>query len=268
MSATMLYRNGISYLHRADPRAKILALLVVLALALSTTGVENQLLLLLIVIAGLQALGGLSVRGYWKGLAVLVPFTAVLMLLQAILQSGATVATIWGVGLSSDGLYLGLGIALRLVAMGLAFYGFSATTSPQSICLALERMKVPYKAAFLTSFAFRFLPLIEDEGRALMTAMAVRGSPQPFSRNPVSRIAATIRMIFPMLVSALRRSRQIALSMELRGYSANLPRSSVHEIAFRTGDYVFMGSVVILGSVLVILRVFNLSVLSTGVVLQ
>lgn len=44
MSGSMLYKPSDSFLHRADPRSKFIALLAILILALSTTRTEILLL--------------------------------------------------------------------------------------------------------------------------------------------------------------------------------------------------------------------------------
>lgn len=261
----MLYRPGDSFLHRADPRAKIAVVLIVLALALTTTRVDSQLVLLLAVVLGLQILGGISVKTYWKAVAVVVPLIVLLVLIQALLQSGPPIATIGGVELSEAGVLLGLGIGIRLFAMGVAFYGFSVTTSPTAICLALHKTGMPYKMAFLTSFAFRFLPLIQDEARGLLTAMSVRGSAQPASRNPFQRGTAIVRMLFPMLVGSMRRSGEIALSMELRGYALPGPRTFVQKLKFKYADSAFLTGTALLGACLIFVRIQDFTLLNLGV---
>src|SRR5699024_6889115 len=144
----MLYRPGDTFFHRADPRAKILLILAVLALALTTTRLDVLVTLTVIVILGLAAFAGLTPRTYWKALVVVVPLIVLLTLLQALVQSGDALFTLGSVSFSEHGILLGLGIGMRLMAMGIFFYGFSVTTSPSDISLALNRMGVPYKFAY------------------------------------------------------------------------------------------------------------------------
>lgn len=232
----MLYRPGTSFLHRADPRAKLFLIAAVLFLALMTTRLDVLALLTLAVVLGLMALGRITPLSYWKVLLLVLPLIVLLTLLQALVQGGEPIAVIGGVPLSKSGTLLGLGIGLRLVAMGICFYGFSVTTSPSDISLALDRMGVPYKFAYLTSFAFRFLPLMQEEASTLLTAMAVRGSSEGSSRNPIRRGRAIVRMLFPMLVGSMKRSGEISLSMELRGYGLAGPRSYYRQLSFDRKD--------------------------------
>ncbi|MGN7703688.1 energy-coupling factor transporter transmembrane component T family protein [Cellulosimicrobium sp. 22601] len=236
MSGTMLFRPGRSFLHRADARAKLAVILLVLAVALSTTRLDVLVALTVLIVIGLAALARITPASYWKALVLIVPLIALLTLLQALVQGGPALMQIGSVSLSRSGVLLGLGIGMRLFAMGICFYGFSVTTSPSDIALALDKLGVPYRFAYLTSFAFRFLPLLQDEARTLLTAMAVRGSSESGSSNPFRRGRAIVRMLFPMLAGSMKRSGDIALSMELRGYGLRGTRTYYRSPVFRATD--------------------------------
>lgn len=251
----MLFQPGTTFLHRADPRVKILMILVVLGLALMTTRLDVLAVLTFVVFAGLLTLAGIGPTRYWKAIVLIVPLVLLLTLLQALVQGGEAVATIGSVSFSREGILLGLGIGLRLVAMGICFYGFAVTTSPSDIALALNRVGIPYKFAYLTSFAFRFLPLMQDEARTLLTAMAVRGSPESASRNIFLRGRAIVRMLFPMLVGSMRRSGDISLSMELRGYGLPGPRSYYRQLRFGGRDLALFLGIVLFAMALIIMRI-------------
>lgn len=247
----MLYRPGTSFLHRADARAKLAVVLLVLAVALSTTRIDVLLVLTAVVVVGLAVLARITPVSYWKALALIVPLIALLTLLQALVQGGPGLVEVGGISLSRSGVFLGLGIGMRLFAMGICFYGFSVTTSPSDIALALDRLGVPYRFAYLTSFAFRFLPLLQDEARTLLTAMAVRGSSESGSSNPFRRGRAIVRMLFPMLAGSMKRSGDIALSMELRGYGMSGQRTYYRSPVFKPTDAVLLVGAVLLAVALI-----------------
>lgn len=236
MSGTMLYRPGSTFLHNVDPRAKFFLILCVLVVALSTTRIDVLVVLTALVVIALAVFARITPRSYASALLLIVPLIVLLTLLQSIVQEGQVVLDIGGLELSRDGVLLGLGIGIRLFAMGICFYGFSVTTSPNDIALGLNRLGVPYRFAYLTSFAFRFLPLMQDEARTLLTAMALRGSSETSTANPFRRGRALVRMIFPMLVSSIKRSGDIALSMELRGYGLKVRRTYRRTLHFRASD--------------------------------
>lgn len=241
-----LYEPGSSALHHLDPRAKLLAVLAVLAIAITTTRMDLLIPLLLVVVLVLEFVGRISITSYWKVVAAILPLILILVLIQGLVHEGPTLVEVGPLTLTSPGVLVGLGLGLRLATMGLCFYGFARTTSPTDISLALHRSGMPYKYAFLATFAFRFLPLVQDETRTLLMAMASRGSAQTASKNPFARGAAVVRMIFPLLVGSLRRSGEIALCMELRGYGLPVKRTFMRVLKFRPADAVLMTCALVL----------------------
>ncbi|GAB3580066.1 hypothetical protein GCM10027445_49710 [Amycolatopsis endophytica] len=264
MSATMLYRPGTSFLHRTDPRAKFLLILGVLVVALSTTRIDVLVVLTVLVVLALAVFARITPRSYGKALLLIIPLIVLLTLLQSLVQEGPALVTIGGLELSREGVLLGLGIGLRLFAMGICFYGFSVTTSPSDIALGLNRIGVPYRFAYLTSFAFRFLPLLQDEAQTLLTAMALRGSSENSTANPFRRGRALVRMVFPMLVGSIKRSGDIALSMELRGYALKGRRTYLRSLRFRPSDAVVVVVVVLVTAALVTLPLVTPDLLVEG----
>lgn len=265
MSAAMLYRPGTTFLHRCDPRAKFLLILGVLVVALSTTRLDVLVVLTVLVVLALAVLARIMPRSYGKALLLIIPLIILLTLLQSLVQQGPALVTIGGVQLSREGVLLGLGIGLRLFAMGICFYGFSVTTSPTDIALGLNRLGVPYKFAYLTSFAFRFLPLLQDEAQTLLTAMALRGSSENSSANPFRRGRALVRMVFPMLVGSIKRSGDIALSMELRGYGLKAHRTYLRSLHFGRSDAVVVVLVVLITAALLALPMVTPGLLAEGI---
>jgi energy-coupling factor transport system permease protein len=254
MSGTMLYKPGTTFLHRADPRAKIAAIVVVLVLALTTTRIDVLLALTVVIVVALAALGRITPASYAKALVLIVPLILLLTLLQSLVQDGPPIAVLGGIEFSQTGVMLGLGIGMRLFAMGICFYGFSVTTSPSDIALALNKVGVPYKFAYLTSFAFRFLPLLQDEARTLLTAMAVRGSAESSSSHPLRRGRAIVKMLFPMLAGSMKRSGDIALSMELRGYNLQGARTFYRTLNFRGKDVLLLAGLVLVAAMLLAMQ--------------
>lgn len=254
MASGVLYRPGSSVLHRTDPRAKFVGLLAVLALALTTTDLAFMGVLLAVVVAALTILGRLTPRTYGRLLVVLVPLAVLVTIAQGLVQQGDALLTLGAVDVTANGLLLGGAIALRLCVMALVFAGFAMTTDPTDIALGVHRLGVPYKFAYLTSFGFRFLPLVQNEARTLLTAMSVRASGDPVSLNPYRRARALLRMVLPLMVGSLRRSGDIALAMELRGYGARRDRTFVRTLRFGAGDWAFLLVVVVVLAVVVFVR--------------
>ena len=240
MKSLFLYASGDSFLHRADPRTKFVAIIVLLYFVLTTLVVPYMAATLALVVLVLWLLGGIAPREYAPVLLTFIPLIAVVTLMQALVRPAtgdAYLGQVAGLRLSREGITVGLAIGLRLTAMALTFAAFAMTTDPNDIALALTKLRIHYRYCYLTSFALRFLPLVQEEAATLLTAMAVRGSPDPTAANPLRRARAVMHMLLPLIVGSLRRSVDIALAMELRGYRDDRPRTYVRRIGMKAEDY-------------------------------
>jgi energy-coupling factor transport system permease protein len=149
---------------------------------------------------------------------------------------------------SLPGLESGTTLAFRLATMGLAFTIFSMTTEPFVLGMALYKWGLNYKVAFMFAFALRFFPLFQEEFIVVQNALKARGSDELANMSPLRPYAFFHGMAIatvPMALGAVRRSQDIALSMEMRGL--NLPdeegiqRTLYRHIEFRPVDLVLIG---------------------------
>ena len=144
--------------------------------------------------------------------------------------------------LSIRGFYLGLDIGFRLVAMGFAFVMFSMTTDPFHWGLSMYKAGIPYKGAFMFAFGMRFYPLLQEEYFVIRDALKARGSDLLTSMNPIKLMNGVAVSAIPLGLGALRRSQNIALAMELRGFSfpeqTGVPRVLFRDIRMQTRDWV------------------------------
>jgi energy-coupling factor transport system permease protein len=246
MKSLFLYSSGDSFLHRADPRTKFAAIIIVLYFVLTTLVVPYMAAVLALVILVLWLLGRIPPREYASVLLTFVPLIVVVTVMQALVRPAAGdayLAEVGGLRFSREGVTVGLAIGMRLTAMALTFAAFAMTTNPNDIALALTKLRIHYRYSYLTSFALRFLPLVQDEAQTLLMAMSVRGSPDPAATNPFQRARAVTNMLLPLIVGSLRRSVDIALAMELRGYRDDRPRTYVRRIEMKWEDYCLIAGI-------------------------
>jgi energy-coupling factor transport system permease protein len=204
------FTSGHSPLHRLDPRTKIVLVVATLALCFLTNSpwwvLAGSVLLI-------WSFGRMSPLQYWPVLALMAPLVTAVFLVHRSRQ--------------------GLEVGFRLAAMGVTFLGFSMTTDPFDLGIALHRSGVPYRISFMVAFALRFFPLLHEEMAIIRNALKARGYQGPGS------VALTA---LPLGLGALRRSQKIALAMEMRGFSYaeefKIRRTSLRDIRLRSIDLV------------------------------
>lgn len=203
------FTSGHSLLHRLDPRTKIALVAATLILCFITS---SPWWVLLGVVLAIWLFGRTSPLQYWPVLVMMAPLVTAVFLVHR----------------SKEGLEVGF----RLAAMGVTFLGFSMTTDPFDLGIALHRSGVPYRVSFMIAFALRFFPLLHEEMSIIRNALRARGY------QGMGTVALTA---LPLGLGALRRSQKIALAMEMRGFSyaeeMKIQRTILKDIRMRAPDY-------------------------------
>lgn len=222
MKALYQFSASDSFMHSLDPRSKLLFLICFL-IPLWTFPMPIPAYFAIALIFVIWAGARISPFQYGFFVVLMIPIMVAIVLIQ-VLAGGSPYSylTINGVSIfrySVTGLEVGLRVAFRLLAMGIAFIGFSMTTDPFHWGMSLYKMGLPYKSAFMFGFAMRFFPLLQEELVVINNALKARASDTVGTKNPIKILKAVGMMGIPLGLNSLRRSQHIALAMELRGYS-------------------------------------------------
>lgn len=228
------YFPGNSPVHRMDPRAKILLMIVyVVTLFLADSAVAYGLLVVSVVAVIL--LTGISPKFYLRGLKPLVFIMIFTGLLNMFYTDAEPFYQLWILKFSWEGIFNALFMVLRIVMMVLVMSVLTYTTSPLLLTGGLERLlsplvylKVPvHDFAMMMTIALRFIPTLLEETEKIMNAQKARGADFE-SGSLVRRAKALIPILIPLFVSAFRRAEELAVAMECRCYEG----SSKHRTRF------------------------------------
>lgn len=239
------FSAGNSPLHRLDARTKLIMVLTYLVLALI---LPQPWILFVILIILTWIFAQISPLQYYPFLLLMAPIIIAIMLVHSFLVGGTPYLFEINLGfipihLSRPGLENGATLAFRLGAMGLAFTIFSMTTEPFVLGMSLYKWGLNYKVAFMFAFALRFFPLFQEEFIVIQNALKARASDELANISPLRPYGFFHGMAIatvPMALGAVRRSQDIALSMEMRGLNLaeeeGVQRTLYRHIAFRTVD--------------------------------
>jgi energy-coupling factor transporter transmembrane protein EcfT len=189
-----------------------------------------------------------------RSLARVVPFALVIVALNAVLVPGEALVSVAGRRIASrEGLEDGAFFAFRLAVMLMAVSAFLASAAPESMARgAYDVLRRISQRAANRAALFVFLsmasPLVADEFQLIRMAQAFRGA----SSGGVRRRAETARAwLVPLLVSAVHRSGQLAMAVEMRDIRERLVRT-IEAPKFRAADAILAvaaGAVVVAASI-------------------
>ncbi|MDO4541625.1 MAG: energy-coupling factor transporter transmembrane component T [Bacillota bacterium] len=235
-----------SFLHRMDPRAKLTALFIYYIFLFL---LDDNLGFGVAIATGAVILlaSGVPFRVYWRGSWLLILFVALAAALNIFFTSGTVLWSYGALVITEEGIYSAVYMAIRLILLITSAYALTYTTTPMAITNALEamgqplcRFKIPvHDVSMMMSIALRFIPTIMDEAETIKKAQRSRGV--DFSlRRPHIWLQNTISLVVPLFVSAFRRSDDLALAMEARGYDGSPDRTMYRELRLKISDILAM----------------------------
>ncbi len=236
------FSPGNTPLHRLDPRAKLLVLvLYITALFFCKTAWQYAAVAvwLIVGIAATRVPVKVLLKSL-KPLLILMVFTAVLNMLTV---PGRDLLPHCFLRVTEEGVVLAAKMVVRIVLMVCATFLLTYTTSPLLLTDALERamgplklIKVPvHELAMMMSIALRFIPTLMEETDKIISAQKARGGDFE-SGNLVARVKALIPLLIPLIISAFRRAEELATAMECRCYHGGKGRTRLRALVWRGRD--------------------------------
>lgn len=230
------YLPGNSYVHRLNPRLKILALLLLLVLLFSLnsfTGLFSLLAMALLLLFSAR----IPFRYFLKGLRPILYIVIFALIIYLFFTKGGVVLfRIGSVTIESEGVREGFFVITRLITLIIFSLLVTLTTTPLSLTHGMSFFMKPLskiglptdEVAMIMAIALRFIPTLMEESQRLMRAQVSRGA--DFETGSIFRRAQNlVPLIVPLFVSAFRRADDLALAMEARGYRLGAKRTRLHE---------------------------------------
>jgi len=148
-----------------------------------------------------------------------------------------------------------LAMTTRFIVLVESFSIFFLTTSPDHLGLAFEQSRMPYEFAFAFTTAVRFVPVLAEEAQTIMDAQKARGL-ELEKGNLLKRIRNYIPILIPLIVSAIRRSMELAEAMESRAWGAAKKRTNLYLLKLCKGDCILIGLTILLLIITIYVKLF------------
>ena len=238
------YFPGNSFIHRLDPRTKILAVtLYIVSLFLAKFFLTYAIMFLVLAVSiRISRVPLKSIMGGMKPILVVVVITA---LLNLFFTPGEQVLLVLGpMTITLEGVFQAFFMVLRIMMLIAGSFLLTYTTSPilltdgvESLLSPLKVLHVPvHELAMMMSIALRFIPTLIEETDKIMSAQQARGADFE-SGNLLQRAKALIPLLVPLFISAFRRADELAVAMECRCYHGGQGRTRLRQLRYRAADW-------------------------------
>lgn len=254
------YVAGDSWLHRLDPRAKLICALVFMVASFAV-GTPAQL-------ACAVAVGGaLLLSSHASPRAVLASIRPAMMLLAVLglfnlvfVQTGAALCTLGPLTVTSGGLWAAVLYTLRFAVALVAGALIMLTTTPTALADAFDSLLAPlsrvglpgHEVAMVLSLMLRFIPTLSDDLRTISEAQESRGA--TLSHGSLGqRAQALTALLVALFASAIRHANNLSRALDARCYGGGATRTHLHQLrltrldaALVTGTCAYVATLVLL----------------------
>jgi len=204
------YIPGESFIHKLDPRFKILISILFIVDLFLVNNFEGYLYILIFILATIL-ISNLSFKYIYNGLKPILVLLLITALLNIFMTTGGKLIWSWGfINIYEEGLIIAAFMIIRLVFLIMGTSILTLTTSPIELTDGIENLLNPFKRigvpahelAMMMTIALRFIPTLMDETDKIMKAQMARGADFE-SGNLISRAKSLVPILVPLFISLL-----------------------------------------------------------------
>lgn len=257
------YYAGDSFLHRLDPRVKILASIILMIVLFMLTDliplvVFGLVLLLVTFVAKIPP------KLVLRSVKPIMLLAVIAFLINVFTVPGEAIWSWRSIAVTKEGLSLGLRMAVRLFYLVMSTQlCLTLTTTPLEIADGIESLLKPFarfgfpahELAMMMSIALRFVPTLSQETEKIIKAQSSRGADYD-TGGALARARGLVSVLIPLFVSAFKRAEELATAMEARCYRGGEGRTKLRVLRYRTADGLAAAAIVLFSTILIVLQFF------------
>lgn len=239
------YLPGDSWVHKLDPRTKLMASFYYIGIIFLANNWQTYLLMFvatMVMVAASKIKLGFFLRGV-RPMIWLILFT---VMLQVFFTKGGATYWSWGwLAITQYGLTNGAFIFMRFVLIIFVSTLLTLTTQPLSLADAVESLLKPLwvlhvpvtELALVLQIALRFVPTLMDQTTKIMNAQRARGVDFG-SGNLFQQMKAVVPLLIPLFVDSFGIAEDLATAMDARGYQGGDGRTKYRVLQYHRKDIV------------------------------
>ncbi len=253
------YVPGNSFLHRLDPRIKLIisGVLIWFIFFLKNPLEYMGLGVFIIFLYFLSGFPSGFLHVFKPGFYIIL-FT---LLVNMFFTPGQSILSFGPMVITREGIIQGLTIGCKLIFFISLSSLVTFTTSLVRLTDGLQMLMRPFKKVGLPvgelvvmiNIALRFIPTFWEETDKIIKAQVSRGADFN-SWHLGRRIKYLTALLVPLFVNAFHRADELSMAMEARGYMVGMKRTSLYELRLNLRDYIVLVLMLILSAAFISYR--------------
>lgn len=162
--------------------------------------------------------------------------------------------------ITQEGILFGIAMVLRLVVIMIVAPMMVLTTPLPELMLALVKLKVPYRFAFIMTTAISLLPSIQSHAATIQQAQLCRGIMYDSAGKFFTKLRASVSLLVPLILGSFRDSQTLEIAMSSRAFGAPVKRTFLLDSSLEILDYLIIAVMIIILIAGIIARILGYGV--------
>jgi len=247
------YSNLDSFVHRLDPRTKLITTVVfILAVALTPPSRWQTLAVYFALVIVLIFLSKVPILYVLKRSMVIMPFVLLIAVFIPFFKEGEVAGSyniwLWRVSITYNGLQVLENILAKAWLSILSLILLTSTTRFSTLLEGLGKLRMPRVMVMILSFMYRYIFVLVDEVMRMKQARDSRN----FGGSRLWKLRTIGNMVGTLFIRSYERGERVYAAMLARGYAGRT--QTYHQLNFRLADIYFMLG---FGLAVILTNVFN-----------
>ncbi len=236
MSATSLYVDRSSPIHRLDPRSTLALVTAIFVAGYIFDDPRFAAVPLIAAFLALVAVGG------WRNFKRLSPIVAALFVVGLVVwpaftePGGSILIDVGPIALSEREALFALGRSERIAVFIVGGLLFVTTTSNEEIVRGMRQVGIPFAFCFAVGTALRLFPTFLDAAGTVKQAQEARGLDLS-DGNLIERLRSSVPLLVPVFMTAFRNVNTQSMALEARGFDTRRDRTFYGETPLSGRDW-------------------------------
>jgi len=232
------YSDQDSFIHRLDPRTKLVTtLLFILAVALTPPNSWSAFAIYFALIAALFLFSKVPFFYVLKRSLVIMPFVLMIAIFIPFFREGEVAGSyniwLWEVSVTYSGLQVLTNIVIKAWLSIFSLILLTSTTRMVNLLRGLEQLRMPGVMVMILSFMYRYIFVLVDEVIRMKRARDSRN----FGGKRLWQVRTIGNMVGTLFIRSYERGERVYTAMQARGFDGQT--RTLHHLNFSKADACF-----------------------------
>lgn len=225
-------------IHRLNPLTKLFIMLLYWGTALFTFNIP-VLLMLIVLTLPLYFLAHIPLRVLRTILSIMAAIFVIFIIINGFMFYGGKTPLFYFFKwpFTIEGMFFGFAVCLKILSVVMMIPLITMTTTLPKLMAGMAAIRLPYKFIFTFGVAMRLVPLVTSTYFDIMASQRLRGHDLSQMNYFKRLIKGYVPLFIPLVLTMLRRTADMDVAIESRGFGAPVNRTYLEEIRPSRSDF-------------------------------